>query len=142
MVATYSTSNLNDFIDKGKDCDKLLTSSSLPVRRVHEFQSAPFPTNASSHDAIPGCSSQMNPTVEAFRNPASMQKIKCWNCDELGHGFMDCEEDRVLFCYKCGTKGVTCRNCPKCKNFRVQEIFSGESPTQPTLPESMFPNQS
>lgn len=28
----------------------------------------------------------------------------CWNCDEIGHTFMDCAARRIIFCYGCGAK--------------------------------------
>lgn len=126
MLATYSPSNLNDFVDKGKD--KLLGSSSQQVRRIHEVQTVvPFPIGSSDYSSeIQGCLPQLNPIpmVEAFRNSHS-QNLKCWNCDEVGHGFVDCEKERSLFCYKCGYKNVTCRNCVKCKIFGCRRLFPG-----------------
>lgn len=38
----------------------------------------------------------------------------CWNCDQRGHGYMRCEQDRTIFCYRCGRKNVTLPRCPKC----------------------------
>ncbi|XP_058828059.1 uncharacterized protein LOC131695805 [Topomyia yanbarensis] len=41
--------------------------------------------------------------------------LSCWNCDEDGHRFMDCPKPQaVLFCYRCGRKGFSLRNCPIC----------------------------
>lgn len=37
----------------------------------------------------------------------------CWNCDDLGHTFMDCTVARKVFCYGCGTKNVFRPRCPK-----------------------------
>lgn len=38
----------------------------------------------------------------------------CWNCDEMGHSFMDCTAPRIIFCYGCGAKNVVRPQCPKC----------------------------
>lgn len=141
MIATYSTNDIDAFIDQCRDREQLCPSQQF--RKVHELHSdVPYPLNSSgvSQDPSPS-SSQLNPMVEAFRNPSYSQNLKCWNCDEVGHGFMECEKERTLFCYKCGTKNVTCRNCTKFRNFRVQEILTGESLAQSTNPESIFPNR-
>ncbi|KAL7725749.1 hypothetical protein ACLKA6_000640 [Drosophila palustris] len=34
-------------------------------------------------------------------------KVKCWNCDELGHFWEDCLADRRVFCYGCGAPNVS-----------------------------------
>lgn len=44
--------------------------------------------------------------------------IVCWNCDDLGHTFMDCTAPRIVFCYGCGAKNVYRPQCTKC-NSRV-----------------------
>lgn len=45
--------------------------------------------------------------------------IRCWNCDELGHTYLDCAAPRTIFCYGCGEKNVVRPQCPKCavRNF-------------------------
>lgn len=42
------------------------------------------------------------------------QYILCWNCDEMGHTFMDCAAQRSIFCYGCGAKNVVRPQCAKC----------------------------
>lgn len=42
--------------------------------------------------------------------------IKCWNCDEEGHFWDMCIQDRRIFCYGCGTKNVYKPQCIKCAN--------------------------
>lgn len=44
----------------------------------------------------------------------------CWNCDDLGHTFMDCTVARKVFCFGCGAKNVFRPRCPKCSVARVQ----------------------
>lgn len=51
-------------------------------------------------------------TVEAIED--RNQYVRCWNCDELGHSFMDCSAQRIIFCYGCGTKGCVRPQCSKC----------------------------
>lgn len=60
---------------------------------------------------------------------------RCWNCDELGHTFMDCSAQRIIFCYGCGEKNYVRPQCPKCslRNFQG----NGQGSIRPTanLPE-------
>lgn len=46
---------------------------------------------------------------------SGQSKFKCWNCQELGHGYTSCDKERNLFCYKCGKKGVTVYKCTWCQ---------------------------
>lgn len=46
----------------------------------------------------------------------SMPPSKCWNCDQTGHFWDDCVQDRTIFCYGCGTKNVYKPQCTKCLN--------------------------
>ena len=48
---------------------------------------------------------------------------KCWNCDKIGHSYIDCMETKKVFCYGCGLKDMykpTCPNCTKKKPGNVQ----------------------
>ncbi|XP_062551064.1 uncharacterized protein LOC134216060 [Armigeres subalbatus] len=41
--------------------------------------------------------------------------IICWQCDKSGHTYLHCPNPkRFLFCYSCGKKGCTTRNCDAC----------------------------
>ncbi|XP_055631143.1 uncharacterized protein LOC129771487 [Toxorhynchites rutilus septentrionalis] len=41
--------------------------------------------------------------------------ILCWQCDNPGHTYLNCPHPkRFLFCYSCGKKGCTTRNCETC----------------------------
>lgn len=42
------------------------------------------------------------------------QPSACWNCDNVGHHWQDCLDDRQIFCYGCGTKKTYKPNCAKC----------------------------
>lgn len=44
----------------------------------------------------------------------------CWNCDEMGHTFMDCSAPRLIFCFGCGTKNCVRPQCPKCNMRSLQ----------------------
>lgn len=46
---------------------------------------------------------------------ANSHNSSCWNCDERGHHWQDCVQDRHVFCYGCGAKKIYKPNCPKCQ---------------------------
>lgn len=43
-----------------------------------------------------------------------LKVTKCWNCDEEGHSYKDCSEEKKVFCYGCGRKNTYRPNCPNC----------------------------
>lgn len=45
---------------------------------------------------------------------AVQSNLKCWNCDKLGHSYIDCMEQRKIFCYGCGAKDIYKPTCPNC----------------------------
>lgn len=48
--------------------------------------------------------------------------LRCWNCEEDGHRFMDCPKPQaILFCYRCGQKGYSLRSCPTCSSTQGNE---------------------
>lgn len=56
---------------------------------------------------------------ELLGNVSTINKnsnITCWNCKKQGHAFVDCLEERSIFCYGCGTENVFKPNCTQCKN--------------------------
>lgn len=44
----------------------------------------------------------------------SYKRIKCWNCDQFDHTFLNCSQPKKLFCHYCGMKNVIIKNCPRC----------------------------
>ncbi|XP_059221257.1 uncharacterized protein LOC131995948 [Stomoxys calcitrans] len=59
-------------------------------------------------------------TIDAVQRSES---IRCWNCDNIGHTWQDCLEDRTIFCYGCGAKNVYKPQCARCLS-RVQSSSS------------------
>lgn len=48
--------------------------------------------------------------------------LVCWNCDEMGHAFVDCEvATKNVFCYGCGAKNVYKPSCPKCQQGNLRQ---------------------
>lgn len=52
--------------------------------------------------------------VDAVQKTDLTSTLKCWNCDGTGHHWHDCLEDRTIFCYGCGAKGIYKPQCQKC----------------------------
>lgn len=41
----------------------------------------------------------------------------CWNCGDTGHRYATCPRAKARdFCYRCGTKGTTIRDCSQCRD--------------------------
>ncbi|XP_063830407.1 uncharacterized protein LOC135079698 [Ostrinia nubilalis] len=53
------------------------------------------------------------PRCEAVVKNPSVEKF-CVRCRVHDHTLLDCNAPRVIICYRCGEKGVTAVNCPKC----------------------------
>lgn len=41
-------------------------------------------------------------------------QLNCWNCQENGHSWRQCQKPKVVFCYGCGNIGRTIRSCERC----------------------------
>ena len=54
----------------------------------------------------------LNSGTSPFPRPAEQP---CWVCNELGHWAERCPRKQGVECYKCGRKGVTLRDCPRCE---------------------------
>lgn len=58
---------------------------------------------------------QLQTAIERSIEDEQRRPLHCWNCDEEGHRFMDCDKPQAMFfCYRCGQKGYSLRNCPTC----------------------------
>lgn len=50
----------------------------------------------------------------------------CWNCDDIGHTFQDCQvATRNVFCYGCGAKNTYRPNCSRCTQGNGKASGSG-----------------
>ena len=78
---------------------------------------------------------ELDPQIDAFnisKRPSKpdYSKIKCWNCLALGHSYIYCtDEQRHVFCYKCGNRGVSTVKCPNphTGNRKRSEMATGDS---------------
>lgn len=55
--------------------------------------------------------------INRNRSRPNSDLVICWNCDDIGHTFVDCQSnERKIFCYGCGAKNVYKPKCPKCNS--------------------------
>lgn len=65
---------------------------------------------------------QPRPTAQSTR-PAQPPSITCWQCEQHGHTFPNCQNPKTyIFCYYCGKKGTISRNCPDCITRLAQAV--------------------
>lgn len=86
--------------------------------------------------------------VEALTHPRLKENraeyMICWNCDDIGHSFVDCSSpERKVFCYGCGTKNTYKPSCGKCNpgNIKPNVINPGGSRSTPNPFALTRPNQ-
>ncbi|XP_073816245.1 uncharacterized protein [Musca autumnalis] len=90
---------------------KPMTVPQRPNRQVNEIYEEEQCINIEGDDIL----AEDNISAIRFQQQAKPQ-IKCWNCRENGHLFMDCPaEYRKLFCYKCGKPDTVTPKCPNCR---------------------------
>lgn len=115
-LVAYNTTNLTEFVNKCRLTDKLLHPQLY-------YEHAPYSRKVAEIESDV-CVEEPSLEVEAFstkrpQNLNALANLKCWNCDNFGHGYQTCEEPRKMFCYWCGHKNSTCKTCPNCNsNFR------------------------
>lgn len=67
-------------------------------------------------------------------------KVKCWNCANLGHFYYQCNRDlQHIFCRGCGQANVTFEYCAKCQE-NLRRGARGGTPTSqnpPSVPKPM-----
>lgn len=54
--------------------------------------------------------------------------LVCWNCQNPGHGYRDCNSaQRNLFCFKCGKQNTVTPRCSNCRtgNGRTNMVVAG-----------------
>lgn len=124
-LISFDPKSLTEFVNKCRYTDRKLRPQLYQgnySRRISEIE-----TDLQNEDA--------SPEIEAFAsrrpfNPNSQANMRCWNCDTAGHNFVMCEEAPRRFCYWCGYKNVTCKNCPSCNsNFRSPHKIQDPPPS-------------
>lgn len=118
-------------------------ATDFPPSSVPYFPSQTSTPGQSQQSAVPEASGHTRSAVNLFRNePVALhstvedaqqewvsalddrvdrnQFTICWNCDDIGHAFMDCTATRNVFCYGCGAKNTYRSQCPKCSLMALQ----------------------
>lgn len=57
-------------------------------------------------------------TANPQANADQANTLDCWNCQERGHSWRQCQRQKVIFCYGCGNLGRVIRNCERCSRPR------------------------
>jgi len=52
--------------------------------------------------------------VDEVKRQKNMTILRCWNCQEHGHRYQDCLNERTVFCYGCGAPKTYKPQCEKC----------------------------
>lgn len=86
---------------------------------ANPFHTTSYPTQAGEHDSGAEDQRYWLCAVESVANKRNEYTV-CWNCDDLGHTFLDCTVVRRIFCYGCGAKNVFRPQCPKCSIAKLQ----------------------
>lgn len=92
-------------------------SDQIPLLSSMQFSSPPQPSAGQSGDVT---QDEQLDWVCAMDTVKRGEYTICWNCDDMGHTFMDCPAARQIFCYGCGAKNVVRPQCPKCSAARLQ----------------------
>lgn len=83
------------------------------IRNIEHTPIHQLPPGYSSNDHFSQSAGELN-WINAIGTAAN-KEFRCWNCDTLGHTYMDCSSRiRKIFCYGCGEKNVVKPQCPKC----------------------------
>ncbi|XP_072396735.1 uncharacterized protein [Diabrotica undecimpunctata] len=145
-LALTDISSIADLTEKCKKLEEVLSWSSDNVSRVPIHQN--FRNNDSSYSDRPNYSRSSNsrnfrnndssysgrPNYSRSGNVSSFNsKLTCWNCCQSGHGYYECSEPRIRFCYGCGRQGVRKFECESCSgNDRRGGLALAPTPRQNT----------
>lgn len=97
-----------------------ITASDIPLEGIRSVGN-PFMSMPSGEFLDSGSPSTQHELVCAFDNGEHRRQYTiCWNCDDLGHTYVDCAAVRRIFCYGCGAKNVVRPQCHKCSVSTLQ----------------------
>lgn len=115
-------------------------SAPPPPFGVERWRSNPFAEQMGVEDSSPYQDAQQA-FISALDVFASRNRdMPCWNCDQLGHTFIECDAQRIIFCYGCGAKNVIRPQCPRCSARSLQGNGRGNVRPIGNLPEKARPS--
>ena len=151
FIRRSSVYSVADIVDQGRECEfnRRLRKSYVPpplpsdslfpetACAQSQIQRTAHPSSISRQEdravnrphshivgSIPNATSSANPAPQDQqlpRNPNMYNRIKCWNCDRLGHHFNSCRAPSRVFCHTCGLRDVTHIACPRCASRQGNE---------------------
>ncbi|XP_073827437.1 uncharacterized protein [Musca autumnalis] len=91
-----------------------------PPRMINEINDSDFDDLV--HD-VEELRLRQKPTGVSKNEPS-----RCWNCGSNGHIFKNCSSThRSVFCFRCGSPGVTTPQCNNCKHISRSNVSKSES---------------
>lgn len=123
LIFNSTVRSMNDLLQLCRRAEKFISERNRKrIGKVSELENSKD-KNSKSHVSIyyqsnaNGDHDQIsNEDVEALDNlRRDTSKYKCWNCETIGHSFIECTRERRIFCYHCGKVGVITPNCPNPK---------------------------
>lgn len=122
LIFNSTVRSLNDLLQLCRRAEKLLSERTRKSRigRVNEIEEPKETSNLQMHYSVNLDSSHdqlSNEEVEAIGNIRhDTSKYRCYNCEMIGHSYIECTKERRIFCYRCGKVGYVTPNCPKCQS--------------------------
>jgi hypothetical protein len=106
---------IKDLRDICKEIEDLMPEDFWKIRKKEKVA---IVETSSTHVTEESVSENPGPSpicqISSRNHNQPSNEFVCWNCDAQGHGFRRCRKSRKLFCFKCGKKNVTVKNCDVC----------------------------
>lgn len=121
LIFNSSIGSLNELVQLCRKAEKFVSERNRKQRigKVYEIDNQEEEYNRYQHSVQERYANpiQVNDEVEAIGSPrGNPARYRCYNCEAVGHSYVDCPEERRLFCYRCGKGGFITPKCPNCQN--------------------------
>ncbi|XP_063834483.1 uncharacterized protein LOC135083704 [Ostrinia nubilalis] len=119
---SYSIPLVNVEIKSWADLKRHCRQLEAARQRAESFTEPPRGVQNAVAPDLAYKSKSARPKCEAVVKSPSMEKF-CVRCRVKDHTLRDCKAPHVIICYRCGEKGVTAVNCPKCVRQKDVKVF-------------------